>query len=113
MEKCTENIAKLNDEFRKSLLSQPTGILILTDGIKKEFAQNKHKEIIRKVREFSDFNDANDAYGERDFGSFMYGKERILWKIDYYDLSMEGQSVDPTDPAKTNRVLTLMLANDF
>ncbi len=113
MEYLQEKIARLNDEFRKSLLNKPKGILILTDSVKKEFPEDMRSEIIKEIQEFNNFNNDNDPYGERDFGSFEYREERILWKIDYYDLSMEGQSKDPADPLKTNRVLTLMLANDY
>jgi hypothetical protein len=45
------------------------------------------------------------AYGEQDFGAFMIGEQRLLWKIDYYDLSLEFDSNAPADPAQTKRVL--------
>jgi hypothetical protein len=37
---------------------------------------------------------------------------RHLFKIDYYDASMEFGSEDPADLSKITRVLTIMLAED-
>jgi hypothetical protein len=53
---------------------------------------------------------------EHDFGSFDCEGQRIFWKIDYYDRASFGTgcdmgSDDPTDPAKTLRILTIMLAS--
>lgn len=38
---------------------------------------------------------------------------RHLFKIDYYDASMEFGSEDPADLSKKTRVLTIMLAEDW
>ena len=65
------------------------------------------------MRTFRDFTPQNDPYGEHDFGSFAVGEERLFWKIDYYDLSLEFGSNDPADPAQTKRVLTIMLAEEY
>ena len=42
--------------------------------------------------------------------SLDVGGERVLWKIDYFDRALTNHSPDPTDPAVTTRVLTIMLA---
>jgi Protein of unknown function (DUF3768) len=65
------------------------------------------------VQSFKDFTEDNDPHGEHDFGSFEYAGERCFWKIDYYDKAMEYGSDDPADPAKTTRVLTIMLAEEY
>ena len=69
--------------------------------------------ILGKVASFDDFSEDNDPHGEHDFGAFDHAGSRIFWKIDYYDPSMESGSEDPSDPAKTTRVLTLMLASEY
>ena len=38
---------------------------------------------------------------------------KIIWKIDYYDKEYEYASEDPADITKTNRVLTVMLADEY
>ena len=39
--------------------------------------------------------------------------QRLFWKIDYYDHSMQHGSPDPADPAVTERVMTIMLAAEY
>jgi hypothetical protein len=36
-----------------------------------------------------------------------------LWKIDLYDRGSKFYSPDPIDPAQTNRVLTILLAEEY
>ncbi len=55
----------------------------------------------------------NDPYGEGDFGALQVEGERILFKVDYYDRSLTGQSPDPADASITTRVLTIMLAEEY
>jgi hypothetical protein len=65
------------------------------------------------VRAFDAFTPDNDPHGERDFGSFELEGRTVFWKFDYYDLALEHGSEDPSDPLKTCRVLTIMLAEDY
>jgi hypothetical protein len=37
----------------------------------------------------------------------------LFFKIDYFDPKMEFGSEDSADPAKTTRVLTIMLADEY
>ena len=102
-------IALQNDNFRKHL-SQ--GTLVLTQGIRSNTSEDI-KEIITKVRTFDTFDENNDPYGERDFGAFDYKGKRIFWKIDYYDQEFLYLSPDVSNPRLTNKVLTIMYAEEY
>ena len=102
-------IALQNDNFRKHL-SQ--GTLVLTQGIRSNTKEDL-EAIITKVRTFDTFDENNDPYGERDFGAFDYKGKRIFWKIDYYDQEFLYLSPDVSNPRVTNRVLTIMYAEEY
>ncbi|MBL0001421.1 MAG: DUF3768 domain-containing protein [Sphingomonadales bacterium] len=65
------------------------------------------------VRTFNDFTNGNDPYGEHDFGAFTMGGERLFFKLDYYDHSLQAHSPNAADAAVTHRVLTIMLASEY
>ena len=65
------------------------------------------------MRTFETFEAGDDPYGEHDFGAVEIAAEKFFWKIDYYDEAMNGGSEDPADPARTTRVLTIMLADEY
>ncbi len=102
-------IAKLNDAFRANPI---LGTTILTAGIRSNSSEDI-AYIMNKVCNFKDFNEDNNPYGERDFGAFDYKEQKIFWKIDYYDRNFEFASPDAADPSITNRVLTVMYADEY
>ena len=102
-------IATLNDNFRHTFIG---GQVLLTAGIAAMSSEDK-ANIISMVRNFNDFNEGNDPYKEHDFGSFDYKDEKILWKIDYYDLNNKYHSENPANPDINNRVLTIMTVYEW
>ena len=102
-------ISKQNDDFRANLSK---GTLCLTAGIR-ALGDLCVKEIIAKVRGFNNFNADNDPYGEHDFGAFDYQGQKIFFKIDNYDTDFLFLSPDVTNPRVTNKVLTVMLAEEY
>jgi hypothetical protein len=68
---------------------------------------------ICEVETFDAFSRDNDPHGEHDFGSFELADQKFFFKLDYYDRALEFGSDDPADPAKTTRVLTIMLAEEY
>lgn len=105
----SSQIRALNDAFRTTFQG---GILILTTGIQ-GLSEELQVGILYAVRKFETFTPDNDPYEEHDFGSLIVQGYRVFWKIDYYDLSMEYQSENPADPEVTQRVLTIMLAEEY
>lgn len=102
-------IKQLNDAFRKSFSG---GKVLLTCGIA-SLPLVQQNEVINKVKKFNDFTEDNDPYGEHDFGCFDYRGKQIFWKIDLYDLNYEFYSPQPDDETQTNRVLTIMFAEEY
>ena len=98
------DIATLNDTFRKTFTG---GQVLLTAGIAAMSSEDK-ANIISLVQNFNDFTPDNNPYSENDSGTFDYKGEKILWKIDYYDLKNKYHSEDPSNPYITNRILTIM-----
>ncbi len=111
-------IAEQNDRFRSNFGILPRGDnlirgkYMLSQGLSC-LPFEELDTIITKVRNFKDFNQSNDPYGEHDFGKFSDNVHDILWKIDYYDINYEYGSPEPSDPAKTRRVLTVMLSFEY
>jgi hypothetical protein len=118
----TQRIAELNDRFRKATgSSDPAGISlgkkVMTSGIR-DLGLIAIVEIAERVAAFDSFTADNDPHGEHDFGSLDHDGNRIFWKLDYYDRASFGTgrdmgSEDPSDPATTLRVLTIMLASEY
>ena len=102
-------IRALNDAFRQTLAG---GKVMMTAGIA-ALPDAARAMVIEKVRAFDAFTADNDPHGEHDFGNFEVDGRKIFWKVDYFDAAMEFGSEDPADPAKTTRVLTIMLASEY
>ena len=114
-----EKIALLNDELRKKLI---TGELFKADSKDKAYITRgasifvngmNRMQFLNNVALYRNFTEDNNPHGERDFGNFMYQKEKIFWKIDYKDNSMMYHSPDASDPSQTIRVLTIMKASEW
>jgi hypothetical protein len=61
---------------------------------------------------FDALTPANDPHKEHDLGLFEAAGQRLMLKIDYFDLALSGMSPDPTDPEVTQRMLTIMLPSE-
>ena len=108
-ETTTARIRALNDTTRRMHGHEPVHV---TQGIS-ALPLHDQAAILDRVCAFNDFTEDNDPYGEHDFGSFQHRAWTIFWKIDYYDLLLKYGSDDPSDPARTRRVLTVMLAEEY
>lgn len=102
-------IRELNDNFRHTFVG---GAVVITEGIE-ALSPQLRAEVLRRVRTHDQFDSGNDPHHEHDFGSFDIAEHKIFFKIDYYDRAVQFGSDDPADPAKTTRILTVMLASEY
>jgi hypothetical protein len=109
METKTARIRALNDELRQRLIG---GTAVMTPGIA-ALGEEAVARIVKTIEVYDDFCHANDPHEEHDFGAFDADGHRIFFKIDYYDSTMTVHSPDPSDPAVTKRVITIMLAEEY
>ena len=104
-----QRIAELNDEFRRTQTGGRTVMTLGVQALGPRFIENA----VTTLRQFNEFDVDNDPHGEHDFGEFEVDGYRLFFKINYYAPGLEYGSEDPTDPEKTVRVLTLMLAEEY
>jgi len=109
-----QNIAQLNDRFRKG---DPAvlGKSFITAGIVQLLTEQKSpiSDLLDLLIAYLDFTEDNDPYDEHDFGAFEFGGKKCFWKIDYFDTEYKMGADDAADLAKTRRVLTIMLAEEW
>ena len=105
----TSAVRARNDRFRETFnggrVVATAGIMALDDAAR--------QRIFIAVQAFDTFDEGNDPWGEHDFGSLDVEGETIFFKIDYLALGGSLHSEDPADAAKTERVMTIMLASDY
>lgn len=109
--RATDRIRDLNDALR-TFGAAAQGQWVMTPGVSMQgpgFVLLATEGVVR----FDTFTPDNDPHGEHDFGAFKIGEQTLFWKIDYYDPTLTYGSDDPSDPAKTCRVLTIMLASEY
>jgi len=105
----SRQIAALNDLARKTFRGCR---VVLTEGIL-NMPDAAQVEILQRVRQYSCFTPQTDPYGEHDFGGFDFEGQRIFWKFDYQDKRSSWRLADPTDGDATERLLTILLAEEY
>jgi Protein of unknown function (DUF3768) len=109
MDTRTERIRALNDGLRQYLVG---GMAVITPGVA-ALGQQAVERIVKTIAVYDDFCHANDPHEEHDFGSFEADGQTIFFKIDYYDKTLMYHSPDPSDLAVTERVITILLADEY
>jgi len=109
METDTARIRALNDELRQRLTG---GLAVITTGVA-ALGRETVDRIVKTISVFDDFCNANDPHEEHDFGAFEVDGRTIMFKIDYFDQGMSMHSPDAADPTVTQRVITIMLAEEY
>ncbi|MBB4305031.1 hypothetical protein GGD81_004097 [Rhodobium orientis] len=105
----TAKVRDLNDAFRRSFVG---GRVVITNGTDTLNDADK-LALFDLVKGFDAFTADNDPHGEHDFGSIAFKGGRFFWKIDCYDRNLIYHSPDPADLSVTERVLTIMRAEEY
>ena len=109
MDTKTGRIRALNDQLRQILTG---GMAVITPGVA-ALGPAAVDRIVKTIAVFDDFCRANDPYEEHDFGAFEADGHMIYFKIDYFDRELSMHSPDDADPSVTQRVITIMLAEEY
>lgn len=104
-----EQIARLNDQLRKTGTG---GTIMITQGVRRITGFDA-MVLAAALANYADFDTDNDPHGERDFGDLTLWGHNLLFKVDYFEKTLEFGSDDAADPNVTSRVLTIMLASDW
>ena len=99
-------IADLNDHLRRTF----TGGRVLMTAAVAALEPFVLAEVLEKVRSFTDFNPDNDPHREHDFGVVSVEGERYFFKVDLYE---EPEVKDSNGERVVNRVVTIMLAEEY
>src|SRR3954470_8023638 len=86
----TTKLRELNDALRTSGRG---GRVVMTAGIA-ALAPEEIATIAKAVASFDAFSSDNDPYREHDCASLTVAGQRVIWKIDTYDLSLTCHSPD-------------------
>lgn len=104
-----ERIARLNDRLRQT---GQGGMITHTSGVA-AIPGFTEMEMMCALASYDAFDIDNDPHGERDFGDIEIAGASVLWKIDYYDKDLLFASGDPADADVTERILLVMLPEEY
>jgi hypothetical protein len=104
-----DKIRLLNDHLRTTF----TGGRVMVTAHVSALEPKLKARVLSAARTFKAFDKDNDPHNEHDLATFTVDRESYMFKIDYYDKSMEHGSDCPADPEKTCRVITIMHASDY
>jgi hypothetical protein len=105
----TARICALNDALRRC---GQGGRIMITAGLEGRGSEQIAR-VLATVAAFDNFSDDNDPHGEHDCAIVSVDNLQVLFKIDYFDRDLSFHSPDPSDPAVTERVMTVMLAEEY
>jgi hypothetical protein len=100
-----EKIAELNDRLRTTFKG---GRVQMTPGFY-DLGDRLRGRALYAMSRYKNFDDES----EHDSGVFIFGGYSFEWRIEYRNSDGAGLSLDPADPEKTFRVLTLYAVGDL
>jgi hypothetical protein len=106
-----DRIRALNDQFRTHPCDGH-GRIVATVGVS-QLGSKFMARAIQAIAVSDDFGRDNDPHKEHDFGTLVIDGVSMFWKIDYYDLEQRYHSEDAADDAKTVRIMTILLQEEY
>ena len=114
MSEKSKRMAALNDALRHDPGTGEHGRIMMTRGVS-ELGIAFTMQALAQLEVFADFTRDNDPWSEHDFGAFEVDGHKLFWKVDYFEKGtgyMAGAET-PENPMTTDRVLTIMLAEEY
>lgn len=110
----TARIRTLNDAFRQSIgTAALRGKLYMTAGVAAH-GEPFGSKVIAAIKAFDAFTDEIDPHHEHDMVRVTIDDVTVWAKIDYYSTDdPDLGSDDPADPIKTERVMTILLPEEY
>jgi hypothetical protein len=108
MDAKTACIRALNDQLRRSFAE---GIAVMTPGVA-ALGPEAVERMSKPSQCSTTFAMRTTRMRNTDFGAFEADGHMIYFKIDYFDRELSMHSPDPADPSITQRVITIMLAEE-
>jgi hypothetical protein len=102
-------IRELNDQLRRTAIG---GRIVITSGIH-ALGTAAVCQVLAAVAGFDEFTEDNDPWGEHDCAVLTVNGRRVIFKIDYFDRDLRWHSPDASDPTVTERVLTIILSEEY
>ena len=114
MTETAKRIAALNDALRHDPGTGEHGRIVMTRGVS-QLGIVFMMQVLAQLATFDEFTGDNDPWGEHDFGAFVIDGHKLFWKIDCFerDTDYMAGAETPDNPATTDRVLSLMLAEEY
>ena len=106
-----EAIAQLNDAMRQKPFG-PGKRTVVTRAVN-HMGADFMKRALAAIAAFHTFTSGNNVHLERDYGTFELDNYKLMFKIDYLDVDGLLASEDPSDPAQTMRVMTIMFGSEY
>lgn len=104
-----DRIRALNDKLRQHLIG---GGAVMTPGVA-ALGSDFVDRAVKTLAAFDDFHHDNDPHQEHDAGVFELDGFILMWKVSYYDKTLTFHSPNPADPSVTERIITLMLIEEY
>lgn len=112
-QKQSKKIIRLNDELRTTFKGQG-GRVVFTDGFR-ALPDEQRMELLRRIRDLRRFDPLRDVDGLHETATVRVGEQAAVFRIDYFEhhnAFAHFGSEDPADPARTERILCIMLPEE-